>query len=80
MTTHYGIRIDGGHFITEKLDHPLDLETAKQAALTLSNKSPGEVVAVVSRTPEADMGGWQDCAAAFLDGRELERSDPRFPA
>jgi hypothetical protein len=80
MATYYGIRVDGGDFITEQLSQPLDLDRARQAAMDLSEKSPDEVVSVVSRSPDPIGGGWQDCAAAFLDGVELERSDPRYPA
>lgn len=80
MATYYGIRVGGGDFVTEQLSQPLDLDRARHAARGLREKSPDEVVAVVSRSPDPIGGGWQDCAAAFVDGAELERSDPRYPA
>jgi hypothetical protein len=81
MTTSYGIRIDGGDFITELQRDPLDLGTAKRLALDMSrdDRNRDSCVEVVSRSPDPIGAGWQDTAAAFVNGEKLDRSDERFP-
>lgn len=82
MATYYGIRIDGGPFITELQQDPLNLETAQRLAQELSSKpeNADAVVAVVSRTPDPIGGGWQDNAAAFVNGDAIDRHDERYPS
>jgi hypothetical protein len=83
MPTFYGLKVDGGDFVTDNLTQPLDdLDTATQAARDLSLKPDDNdaVVAVVSRGGDTAEGYWQDAIAVFLDGKELERSDARYPS